>query len=171
LGWTEIVVAVAAFTAGVSISAWQILLRYTSGASIWWGQEASLLLMMVAYFIGASVVFRLRAYVVIDFFVDMLPPPVRSAAYIFAQLAVLAFWGIVVWELVWMAPDALRTYTPIMRLPKLYFYLPLLYAAVSISVTTLLVLLTLKDARAWRTGAISELESEVAIRLQRYRSP
>jgi TRAP-type C4-dicarboxylate transport system permease small subunit len=164
LGRIEITVAVLAFSAGVSISALQILLRYTTGASIWWGQEASLLLMIISYFVGASIVFRLRAYVVVDFFMKLFPRSFQFVVYALAQIAVLAFWALVAWQLFLMAPDALRTFTPIMRIPELYFNIPLMYAALSIGLTTLCVLAGIKHAR--HADSIEELERRLAIPLE-----
>ena len=168
LGLVEMPVAVAAFAVGVSISAVQIGLRTVSGASIWWGQEVTLLLMLVAYFVGASCVFRARGDVVIDFAVKLTPPRVQNGLYVIAQLVVLAFFGLVAAQLMMMAEDAARTFTPIMRLPKLWFYLPLLYASLSVCLTTLHALDEARRAGIGRAGGIDDLERRATVPLGRF---
>jgi TRAP-type C4-dicarboxylate transport system permease small subunit len=163
LGHIELIVAVTAFATGVFISGVQILLRYTTDVSIWWGQEASLLLMITSYFVGAAFVFRLRAYVVVDFFMGILPLRAQIYGYILAQMASLVFWTIVFWELIWMSPDALRTSTPVMRMPEFYFNLPLLYSSASIALTTAYVLARSRADPMRNFKNIDDLESRMAI--------
>ena len=62
VGRVELAVAVMSFTAVVVLNLTQITLRLFD-SSIWWAQEVSLLLAMIAYFIGVSCVFRLRQFV------------------------------------------------------------------------------------------------------------
>lgn len=142
LGRMEMVVAVAALSSAALIGMAQIALRYTTGRSFWWGQEVSILLMLVAYFVGGAVVYRLRYDVVVSFFVDRIAPALRHPVYIFVQLLTLLFWGILAWHLVTMIPAGLKTYSAIMRIPKVFAMLPLLYASISISILTLYVLLS-----------------------------
>ena len=52
IGRVETAVAVVAMVAATAISVAQILLRYGTGQSLWWGQEVSILLVLVAYFVG-----------------------------------------------------------------------------------------------------------------------
>lgn len=164
LGRVETVVAVAAFTAAVLINVAQILLRYLFDMSIWWQQEVSLLLMLVAYFIGTAVVFRHRHYVVVSFLVDQFPPGLQRVCYLLAQALVLSFWGIVAVEVVGMAPHMMRTYTVILHIPKYMMTLPLLFAGASIVLTTIYYALAFSRAARVAPGAtIAETERHVRI--------
>lgn len=164
LGRVETAVAVAAFTAAVLLNVAQILLRYVMDLSIWWQQEVSLLLMLVAYFVGTAVVFRHRHYVVVGFLVDLFPPGLQLACYLLAQALILAFWLVVAVEVVGMAPHMMRTYTVILHIPKYMMSVPLLVAGVSIVLTTLYYALAFsRAARAAPGGTIDETERRVRI--------
>ena len=67
-GYIERNTAVFAFCSVVIINITQIVLRYVFEFSIFWVQEISQLLMLYAYFVGTSSVFRIRHYVVVEFF-------------------------------------------------------------------------------------------------------
>jgi TRAP-type C4-dicarboxylate transport system permease small subunit len=141
LGRAEMVIAVLALSSAALIGMAQIALRYTTGRSFWWGQEVSILLMLVAYFVGGAVVYRLRYDVVVSYFVDRFTSSLRHPVYIFVQLLTLLFWVTLAWQLVTMIPAGLKTYSAIMRIPKVFAMLPLLYASTSIALLSLYVLL------------------------------
>lgn len=164
LGRAETVVAVAAFTAAVLINVAQIVLRYLMDLSIWWQQEVSLLLMLIAYFVGSAVVFRHRHYVVVGFLVDLFPPALQRACYLLAQALILAFWLVVSIQVAGMAPHMMRTYTVILHIPQYAMTVPLLVAGVSIALTT--VYYALAFARAGRflpDAPIAVIERRVRI--------
>lgn len=137
LGVIELNVALTAFSAAVVLNIVQIALRYMITYSIWWAQEVSLLLMMIAYFLGISCVFRKRQYVIVQFLVDMFPPRLQVHAYMFAQVLTVVFCLVVLVAGLRTAGDLLTTYSVILHFPEFYWTLPLLVAAVSIIATTI----------------------------------
>lgn len=162
LGRAEMVVAILALSSAALIGMAQIALRYTTGRSFWWGQEVSILLMLVAYFVGGAVVYRLRYDVVVSYFVDRMAPSLQNPVYMFVQVLTLMFWLTLAWQLVTMIPAGLKTYSAIMRIPKVFAMLPLLYASISISLLSLYVLLTRLHA-GWTApvGSVDEVDRQI----------
>lgn len=166
LGKVEIVVAVAALASATVIGVAQIALRYASGRSFWWAQEVSILLMLVAYFVGGSIVYRLRYDVVVSFLVDRAPLALRHPAYLVVQAIALLFWVTLAWQLYRMLPVGMKTYTAIMRIPKIYAMLPLFYASLSISLLTVYIILARLHA-GWRApvASLDDLDETIRNRL------
>ena len=163
LGRVEFGVAVACFTAAVLLNVVQIALRYLFATSIWWVQEISLLLMLVAYFVGTSCVYRTRQYVIISFVVDRLPLRIQSHLYVLTQLLILGFFALLGWQLIGMLPHMARTRTVILRMPQYYMALPLLYASLSILLTS--IYYTLAFARSSRGPGTSLDAIEAPVRV------
>jgi len=164
VGAVELVITVVCFTAAVVINSIQIFLRYAFETSIWWAQEISLLWMMIAYFIGISCVFRLRQYIVIDFFVDRFSPHNQLILYFLAQVLTVVFCVVVLiqgfnnWSNLW------TTYTVILHLPELFWALPFFIASASMIVTSVYYTLAVWDAHKRRPGTVLiELEKEVHV--------
>ena len=163
-GRIELFVAVAAFCAVVVLNVVQITLRYGFDGSIFWAQEFSQLFMLVAYFVGASCVFRARHYVVVEFFVQRFPPHAQRAAYQLAQVLTVVLWMIVLWTALAEASHTLCTYSVILHLPRFYSYLPLMVGAVSVTATTVYYALSVHVAgRLDPNAPIGELEARVRI--------
>lgn len=166
IGRAEMMVAVVALVAATAISVAQILLRYGTGRSLWWAQEVSLLLVLVAYFVGGAVVFRLRYDVVVSYLMDKVPVAVRHPIYILAQIATLVFWATVAVYVIRMMPAGTRTYSAILRIPKVYAMLPLLYASLSISLLTVYVIVS-RLRMGWRTRVsnLDDLDHRIRVRI------
>lgn len=157
-GLLELLVAVAAFTAVVLINVVQITLRYGFDSSIFWIQEISQLLMLVAYFVGASCVFRVRHYVIVELLVERLAPTRQLQAYALAQVLTVIFCGVILIEAVRELPRLMTAYTVILHLPKAYAYLPLVIASASMILTSLYYGLAV-----WRVAASSPGQSVAAL--------
>ena len=163
-GRIELAVAVAAFCAVVVLNVVQITLRYGFDGSIFWAQEISQLLMLVAYFVGASCVFRARHYVIVEFFVQRFPPRAQRAAYVLAQVLTVVLWLIVLWTALAEVSHTLRTYSVILHLPRFYSFLPLMIGAVSVTVTTVYYTAAVHVAgRLDPHAPIGDLEARVRI--------
>ena len=164
LGHLETTVAVLSFSAAVLLNVVQIGLRYLFETSIWWVQEISLLLMLTAYFVGASCVFRSRQYVVISFVVEHLPPRLQVLLYLITQMVILAFVALVGWQVLLMAPHMMRTRTVIIGMPQYYMALPLLYGSASILLTSIYYALAVWPAARDQPGlALAELEDRIRV--------
>jgi TRAP-type C4-dicarboxylate transport system permease small subunit len=129
--------AAATFLAVVVLSCTEVAMRYLFRASLWWSQEVALLMMLVAYFFGASYVFKTRQYVVVDLLVQRFPSRVQVRLYLFAQVLIGLVAAVIVVQAIALAPSQLEFYTFILGIPKFYSTLPLLLAAFSILVTSL----------------------------------
>ncbi len=129
--------AAATFLAVVALSCTEVAMRYLFRASLWWSQEVALLLMLVAYFFGASYVFKTRQYVVVDLLVQRLPIRLQVQLYLLAQALIGTVAAVILVQAIGLAPSQLQFYTFILDIPKFYSTLPLLLAALSILVTTI----------------------------------
>jgi TRAP-type C4-dicarboxylate transport system permease small subunit len=167
LGTLELSIAVVAFAAAVVLNFTQIGLRYSFEKSIWWAQEISLLLMMIAYFFGISCVFRSRQYVDLHFVVERFPPRIQIYLYYVAQLLTTVFCLIVLVYGIHLAPDRLTTYTVILHLPEFFWMLPLLFASTSMIITSLYFTLAVWKAAGRRPGVpLVDLEVTVLVKAE-----
>ena len=137
VGRAELAIAVVSFSAVVALNIIEISMRYALNRSIWWSQEVSLLLMMVAYYVGISCVFRMRQYVTIDILVERLPPTAQRCAYYFAHLCTVIFCLVALAAGFSMVPRLLTAYTVILHMPQFCMTLPLMWALTSMTATTL----------------------------------
>jgi len=165
LGRIEMVVALIGFCATVGLTFIQIVLRWGFDKSIWWVQEISLLLMMIAYFIGISCVYRMRHEVIIRFVVDRLPVKIQFFFYYLAEVLTIVFCSIVLVSGITDVPDLLTTYTVIMHLPEFYWTLPLLIASTSMILTSVYYLAAMwtSSARQSQAKDIDALEADILI--------
>ena len=67
-GMAELFVATACLVAISILNAAGVLMRYVFNSSIVWSEEVSLLLLNVMVFLGAAVMYKARAYVVLEYF-------------------------------------------------------------------------------------------------------
>jgi TRAP-type C4-dicarboxylate transport system permease small subunit len=158
------VVALTGFCVTIILNCIQIALRWGFEKSIWWVQEVSLLMMMIAYFIGASCVYRKRHDVIILFFVSKLPVRVQFFFYYLAEVWTIVFCSVVLVSGIRDVPGLLTTYTVIMHLPEVYWTLPLLLASASMILTSVYYLAAMRaSSRAHRGKDIDVLEPEILI--------
>lgn len=165
LGRVEMVVALIGFCATVGLAFIQIALRWGFEKSIWWVQEVSLLMMMIAYFIGISCVYRMRHEVIIRFVVDRLPVRVQFFFYYLAEVMTIVFCLVVLLAGITDVPGLLTTYTVVMHLPEVYWTLPLLIASTSIILTSVYYLTAMwtSSARQSQARDIDALEADILI--------
>ena len=153
VGIAELWLAVAAFAAVVLLTIVQVGLRYFFEGSLWWAQEVSQMMILVAYFQGIAYAFKTRQYIVIDFLAERLPPAAQLYCYLFAQLLVVVFCGVVLVEGVAILPRQYLMLTYILHIPRMYLGLPLLFAAVSMIATSVYYALVVWRAARREPGA------------------
>ena len=136
VGIAELWLAVAAFAAVVLLTIVQVGLRYFFDGSLWWAQEVSQMMILVAYFQGIAYAFKTRQYIVINFLAERLSPAAQLRCYLLAQLLVVVFCGVVLVEGVAILPRQYLMLTYILHIPRMYLGLPLLLAAVSMIATS-----------------------------------
>ena len=153
VGIAELWLAVAAFAAVVLLTIVQVGLRYFFEGSLWWAQEVSQMMILVAYFQGIAYAFKTRQYIVIDFLAERLPPAAQLYCYLFAQLLVVVFCGVVLVEGTAILPRQYLMLTYILHIPRMYLGLPLLFAAVSMIGTSVYYALVVWRAARREPGA------------------
>lgn len=136
VGIAELWLAVAAFAAVVLLTIVQVGLRYFFDASLWWAQEVSQMMILVAYFQGIAYAFKTRQYIVINFLAERLSPAAQLRCYLLAQLLVVVFCGVVLVEGAAILPRQYLMLTYILHIPRMYLGLPLLLAAASMIATS-----------------------------------
>jgi TRAP-type C4-dicarboxylate transport system permease small subunit len=72
---------------------WGVISRYVLGAQSRWTEELAIYLLVWVSLLGATLVFRDRAHLGVDYFVGKLDPSARRLAAIIAEVAVLIFAG------------------------------------------------------------------------------
>ena len=152
-GVAELWLAVGAFAAVVLLTIVQVGLRYFFEASLWWAQEVSQMMILVAYFQGIAYAFKTRQYIVINFLAERLSPAAQLRCYLFAQILVVVFCGVVLIEGVAILPRQYLMLTYILHIPRMYLGLPLLFAAVSMIATSVYYALAVWRASRHEPGA------------------
>jgi TRAP-type C4-dicarboxylate transport system permease small subunit len=135
LGSLELIVTLVAFCGVVALVGVQVTLRFLFHYGLVWAQEVSQLLMLVAYFLGTSYVYKARHYLVIGFLLDRFAEPSKIVFYLATQALTAAFCAMLFLELCWLAPRQLRMETYILQIPRFYSSLPLLVASASMALT------------------------------------
>ena len=153
VGIAELWLAVAAFAAVVLLTIVQVALRYFFETSLWWAQEVSQMMILVAYFQGIAYAFKTRQYIVINFLAERLSPAAQLYCYLFAQLLVVVFCGVVLVEGTAILPRQYLMLTYILHIPRMYLGLPLLFAAVSMIATSVYYALVVWRAARREPGA------------------
>ena len=164
-GVAELWLAVAAFAAVVALTIVQVVLRYFFEASLWWAQEVSQMMILVAYFQGIAYAFKTRQYIVIEFLAERLSPAAQLYCYLFAQILVIVFCGVVLVEGIAILPRQYLMLTYILHIPRMYLGLPLLFAAVSMIATSIYYALVVwRAARRDPGAAVPDLEAQRLVR-------
>jgi TRAP-type C4-dicarboxylate transport system permease small subunit len=151
--------AILAFCSVVIINITQIVLRYVFEYSIFWVQEISQLLMLYAYFVGTSSVFRIRGYVLVEFFTKKMSIKLQRLCYGLAQiLTIIIYW--IIEEL----PRQMKTYSVILHIPRFFSYLPLLIGSISITAITIYYSIeVLMACQKDKNKSISEIEAAIKL--------
>ena len=161
----ELGLATVAFGAVVLLTIVQVALRYFFSASLWWAQEVSQMMILVAYFQGIAYAFKSRQYIVINFLTDRFPPGIQLHCYLFAQLLVIVFCGVAVLEGAAILPRQYLMRTYILHIPRMYLGLPLLFASVSMIATSVYYALAVQRAARRDPGnALPVVEGRLLVR-------
>ena len=164
VGTVELWLALVCFTAVVCLTIFLVTLRYGFDGAIWWAQEVSQMMIMVAYFLGASYVFKTRQYIVVSFLFDRFPNRVQLPLYLLTQALVIGFCCIIVFNLISIAESQLSMRTVILHIPRFYGTLPLFFASVSMIATSVYYAVAVWRAAAGRPEeGIHDLEAPFLI--------
>ena len=87
LEWLTIVL----FAALVLDVLWGVVSRYVLGTQSRWTEELAIYLLVLVSLLGATLAFRDRAHLGVDYFVGKLDPSARRLATIIAEVAVILF--------------------------------------------------------------------------------
>ena len=132
-GMAELFVATACLVAISILNAAGVLMRYVFNSSIVWSEEVSLLLLNVMVFLGAAVMYKARAYVVLEYFFRKFSVTLQhrltlatwALACVFAAIA--ALYGASLY------PLQINTTSFILELPRFYGTSPLIIGCTSIA--------------------------------------
>ena len=84
---------IAIFAALVLDVLWGVVSRYVLGSQSRWTEELAIYLLVWVSLLGATLAFRERAHLGVDYFVGKLDPAARRLAAIIAEIAVILFAG------------------------------------------------------------------------------
>lgn len=104
---------------------WGVVSRYLLGSQSRWTEELAVYLLVWVSLLGASLVFRDRGHLGVDYFVGKLDPAARRLSAVIAEVAVMVFAGFVLLGGGWMlVSETLRSgqLTPAMGWPIGYLY-------------------------------------------------
>ena len=164
VGTVELWLALVCFTAVVCLTIVMVTLRYGFDGSIWWAQEVSQMMILVAYFLGAGYIFKTRQYIFVAFVFDRFPKRLQLYVYMLTQAMVIGFCCIVVVELIAIAESQLSHRTVILHIPRFYGTLPLFFASVSMIATSAYYAVAVWRAAAGRPEeGLHEIEAALLI--------
>ena len=165
IGRAELLLAIVAFAGVALLTAYQVVLRYGFGGSLWWAQEVAQLAMLIAYFQGIAYVYKANQDIVILFIAQRLPAHWQRPLYLAIQALIAAFCVTVAVQGLLLAPNQLRFKTYILNIPKFYSTLPLIIASLSMAATA--IYFALAAQARWRGDAdapdLEQLEAELTI--------
>jgi C4-dicarboxylate transporter DctQ subunit len=133
LGLAELILAVAALLAISGLNAASVAMRYGFNSSIVWAEEISLLLMNVMVFLGAAVMYKARAYVVLEYFFRKLSAPLQHWLTLLTWALACAFAAITAGYGISLYPLQISTTSYILELPRFYATVPLIAGSASIA--------------------------------------
>lgn len=136
LGLAELALAAAALVAISALNAAGVVMRYGLNSSLVWAEEISLLLMNVMVFLGAAVMYKARAYVVLEYFYRRLPPAPQHWLSVLTWALACAFAALAAGYAVSLYPLQINTTSYILELPRFYATVPLIFGCASIAVAS-----------------------------------
>ena len=120
--------------------------------------------MLYAYFVGTSSVFRIRGYVVVEYFAKKMSVKIQRLCYAMAQILTIIFCGIIIFWIIEEFPRQMKTYSVILHIPRFFSYLPLLIGSLSIIAITIYYSIEVwKACKKDKNKSISEIESAILI--------
>ena len=82
---------IAIFAALVLDVLWGVVSRYVLGSQSRWTEEVAIYLLVWVSLLGATLAFRDRAHLGVDYFVGKLDPAARRLAAVIAEVALIVF--------------------------------------------------------------------------------
>ncbi len=138
LGTFELAVAAVAFLVVCVVVSVNALLRFGFNSSIVWSEEVALLATNVFVFLGAAVILKANADVAVVFVVEKLSPRARAIALLAIYGAASAFFATLLWQSIALWPLQRTTMTFILDISRFWFTVPLIWAAASMLLSSLL---------------------------------
>lgn len=137
LGIAELAVAAGAFLVVCVVVSVNALLRYGFNSSIVWSEEVAMLATNVFVFLGATVILKANADVAVTFVAEKLSERARTLAILAIYLAASAFFAVLLWQAIALWPLQATTSTFILDISRFWFTVPLIWAAASMLLTSL----------------------------------
>lgn len=119
LTWIENTVAAASLGLAALLAILGVVLRYTFGYVIFWGEEAVIYLIILSTFVGAAVTLRHNEHVNIDILPLLLGDRGKRAVAVLGALVTVVYCAVIggyAWIMI-TEPAALSSITPALRLP------------------------------------------------------
>jgi TRAP-type C4-dicarboxylate transport system permease small subunit len=98
LGKLEEWIGIALVVAMAAIVNLQVAARYLFNKPFIWPEEVSRLILIWIAFVGAAALIRRGGDIAVDTFIDLLPPPGRSAILLVRDVVMVAVYGLVAWQ-------------------------------------------------------------------------
>ena len=137
----ESVIAVYMLGAIVLIMGTQVVMRYVFHNPLTWAQELSILMMIYMSFFAADMVYRRKAHIGIDFFINLFPPRVRKLLNLLVYILILIFLAVVFRaSLTALRLQAGHDFAGVLPLSKSFWILPVSLTFPSMVISTLLFL-------------------------------
>jgi len=118
----------------VGVVATQVLIRYFIGGSLVWSEEAVRFLFIWLCFLGAVAVAERGGHIAVSVLVDILPPGLKRVVVLGADLVVVSFLCVLVWQGVLLVEKTWSMPSPTALLP-----MGIVYAAVPVSAGLMLL--------------------------------
>ncbi len=119
LTWIENTIAAASLGLAALLAILGVILRYTFGYVIFWGEEAVIYLVILSTFVGAAVTLRHNEHVNIDILPLLLGERGKRAVAVLGALITVVYCAVIggyAWIMI-TEPAALSSITPALRLP------------------------------------------------------
>lgn len=103
----------------------QVIWRYALGTPLTWSEELARYLQIWMVMLGAAVMMRKGGHLAIDLVTASLPPKVKRVTDILVYIAIIVFFGIVVWQGIPVTMNAMKQHSPAMQANMGYVYMAL----------------------------------------------
>jgi TRAP-type C4-dicarboxylate transport system permease small subunit len=153
----EAVIAVCLLGAIVIIMGTQVVMRYVFHNPLTWAQELSILMMIYMSFFAADMVYRRKAHIGIDFFINLFPSRMQKLLNLVVYILVLIFLAVVFRaSLKALRLQAGHDFAGVLPLSKSFWILPVTLTFPSMVISTLLFMLQAAFRREESTAAQTE---------------
>ena len=148
LGASCVVLVIMALAYGLEITS-----RWIAGISIIYVQEISMACWVWLVFMAAPYTFKTKRFIAIEFIYNRFPPKIQRAVGILIYLLTMVFCFIVVKESIVYFRFQSDATTEIIDLPENIFLIPVIYAGISIFLTSLYDVCIY-----WKEGTLSKID-------------